>query len=93
MRSEPEYKQVLHELSAKRNDLTGRRIVRKETAGGKSLPDGRGSVTDVMISRGLLSRDRKGAVTLLRIPKTVKHTQAQDRTGLTVPAGPLYLAF
>ena len=36
---------------------------------GKPLPDGRGSVTDVMISRGLLSGDRKGAVTLLRIPK------------------------
>jgi hypothetical protein len=51
----------------------GRLLVRNEgrargclTVLGKPLPDGRGSVTVALISQGLLSRDRQGAVSVNR---------------------------
>ena len=40
------------------------------------LPNGRGSVAAALISRGLLSRDRQGAV---RFRKTVKHRVASHK--------------
>jgi hypothetical protein len=36
---------------------------------GKPLPDGRGSVTVAFILRGLLSRDRQGAVSFYQNPQ------------------------
>jgi hypothetical protein len=48
---------------------------------GKPLPDGRGSVTVALIVRGLLSRDRQGAVSFHQNPKTVKHLETYTSTG------------